>query len=282
MSKKTRRSLARALPYFLVTLGALVMVYPLIWLVFSSFKPNEEIFSSTALLPEHFTLDGYVNGWKSSGKYTFSTYFANTFALVIPTVLLTLASSSLVAFGFARFTFPGSRLFFGLMIATMMLPSSVMLVPRYILYRDLSWLDTYMPFYAPALLATNAFFIFMFVQFFRGLPRELDESARMDGCSSLVLFLKIIAPLSKPAFFSAAMFQTMWSWNDFFNPLIYINSVSKYTISLGLRMSMDVNVQVTWSNILAMALVSILPLVLLFFFAQKYFVEGISTTGLKG
>ncbi len=268
--------------YIVLTIGALVMIYPLIWLFFSSFKPGNEIFSTSSLLPSKFTLDGYINGWKGGGQYTFGAYMLNTFRMVIPVVLCTVFSAALVGFGFARFEFPLKKLCFALMIATMMLPSSVMLIPRYIMYRDLGWLNTYLPFIMPNLFATSAFFIFMFVQFFRGLPRELDESARIDGCGSLRLFAAIILPLSKPAVFSAAMFQFMWTWNDFFGPLIYINSVKKYPLALGIRMSMDVNASIDWNNILAMALISILPLVLLFFFAQKYFVEGVATTGLKG
>lgn len=279
---RDKKSAKTAAAYVVITLGGIIMLYPLIWLFFSTFKPNEEIFATANLLPVNFTLDGYRNGWQGSGQYTFTTFFKNTFLLVIPVVFCTLLSCSVVAFGFARFDFPLKKLFFGLMLTTMMLPNSVMLIPRYIMYRQMGWLDTYLPFFIPNLFATSAFFIFMFVQFFRSLPKELDESAKIDGCNSVILFVKIIAPLSKPAFFSAAMFQTMWTWNDFFNPLIYINSVSKYPLALGLRMSMDVNVTISWNNILAMALLSILPLVILFFAAQKYFVEGIATTGMKG
>lgn len=268
--------------YLLVTLGALFMVCPLIWLFFATFKTNNEIFSTASLLPSSFSLEGYRNGWKGSGQYTFTTYFLNTFKMVLPMVLFTVFSSAIVAYGFARFRFWGKKFFFGLMICTMMLPSSVMLIPRYVMFRDMGWLDTYMPFIVPCMFAGTPFFVFMLVQFFRGVPRELDESASIDGCSSLHIFISIMLPLSKPALFSVAMFQFMWAWNDFFNPLIYINSVNSYPLALGLRMTMDTNASVSWNNILAMAFVSMMPLVLLFFFAQKYFVEGIATTGMKG
>ena len=265
----------------LVTLGAFIMLYPLIWLILATFKDNNAIFSTARLFPASFSFDAYINGWKGSGQYTFTTYFMNTFKLVLPMVLFTVMSSALVAYGFARFNFPGRKWLFGLMIATLMLPSSVLLVPRYVMFRDLGWLDTYLPLIVPTMFGLP-FFIFMLVQFFRGIPRELSEAATMDGCGSLRFFASILLPLSKPALFSAAMFQFMWSWNDFFTPYIYINSVKNYPLALGLRMTIDTNAAVSWNNILAMAVVSILPMMLLFFFAQKYFVEGIATTGIKG
>lgn len=277
--KQSKSSLI--ISYTLVTLGALVMIYPLIWLFFATFKNNNEIFSTASLFPSSFSMDAYRNGWKGSGQYTFTTYFLNTFRMVIPIVLFTVVSSAVVAYGFARFKFIGKKPLFGLMLTTLMLPSSVMLIPRYVMFRDMGWLDTYLPFIVPAMFGTP-FFIFMLVQFFRGIPRELDESATMDGCNSLRIFISILLPLSKPALFSVAMFQFMWAWNDFFTPFIYINSVKKYPLALGLRMTIDTNSAVSWNNILAMAMVSIMPMVLLFFFAQKYFVEGIATTGIKG
>lgn len=258
-----------------------VMLYPLIWMVFASFKTNAEIFEAS-LIPSVWTLDGYKNGWKGTGQYTFATFFKNTFLMVLPMVAFTVISASFVAFGFARFKFWGKKFFFAVMIGCMMLPNAVMIIPRYIMYRDMGWLDSYLPFIVPCMFGGSSFFIFMFIQFFRGIPKELDESAYVDGCGALILYAKIIMPLAKPAVFSAMIFQFMWSWNDFFGPLLYINNVKKYPLALGLRMSMDVNMSVSWNNIVAMAIVSVLPLVVLFFCAQKYFVEGVAATGIKG
>ena len=276
-----RKRTGRIISYLVLILVAVVMLYPLSWMFFASFKNNDEIFLAS-LLPSVWTLDGYINGWQGSGQYTYGTFFKNTFVMVIPMVLFTVISSSFVAFGFARFKFFGKRFFFAVMMGCMMLPNAVMIIPRYIMYRDMKWLDSYLPFIIPCLFGGGSFFIFMFIQFFRGIPRELDESAYVDGCSSFMVYLKIIMPLAKPAVFSAMIFQFMWSWNDFMGPLLYINSVKKYPLALGLRMSMDVNMSVSWNNIIAMALVSTLPLILLFFCAQKYFVEGIAATGIKG
>lgn len=268
--------------HLVLMLVGLALIWPLLWLVFASFKPNGEIFTSVALFPKEWSMAGYIDGWQGSGKYTFTHFTINTFKLVIPTVLLTVTSCALVAYGFARFKFKGKNVLFSLMLATLMLPDSVIIIPRYLIFRDLGMLNSYGPFYLPALLACYPFFIYMMVQFLRGIPRELDESAKIDGCNSLAILIRILLPLMKPALFSAGLFQTMWVWNNFMNPLIYINDVAKYPYALGLRMCMDVDSAIPWNEILAMSMVTILPLVLLFFFAQKYFVEGIATSGLKG
>lgn len=279
---KTFRVAKTTLHYaFLILLG-LVLVFPLIYMVSSSFKPNNEIFASSRILPETFTLDGYINGWRGAGQYTFGKYMGNSFWLTIPCVLFTILSSSLVAYGFSRFEFPGKKFFFSLMMALMMLPSAVLIVPRYLLYMRLDWINSYLPFWIPALFATSSFFIYMFVQFFRGLPMDLDEAATIDGCGSFAVFTHILLPLCKPAVISAAIFQFIWTWNDFMSQYIYISSVSKYTVSLGLRMAIDGTSRIDWSNVLAMSVVSMIPSTLVFLFLQKYFVEGIATSGLKG
>ena len=279
MKKKT---LSKTLTYIFMAAFGVLMVYPMIWLFFSTFKTNAEIFGSPSLLPSSFDWSGYINGWRGNGKITYLTYFKNTFLIVIPVVLFTVASSSFVAYGFARFSFPFKKVLFSILIATLMLPNAVIIIPRYTLFNQLHWLNTYQVFYIPALLACYPFFIYQLIQFFRGVPRDLDESAYMDGCGTFRVFWNILLPLMKPALFSAGLFQFLWTWNDFMNPLIFINSVHKYPLSLALRMSLDIGVNIAWNQVLAMALVSVLPLVILFFMAQKYFVEGIATTGLKG
>ncbi|WP_246302800.1 carbohydrate ABC transporter permease [Paenibacillus plantarum] len=265
-----------------LTISALIMVYPLIWLFFASFKPNNEIFGSLQLLPKQFVWNSYTNGWKGSGQFTFGVFLLNTIKMVVPVVAFTVISSTIVAYGFARFQFALKNVFFAIMISTLMLPNAVIIIPRFILFKEFGWLNSYLPFTMPALFACYPFFIFMMVQFFRGLPRELDESATIDGCNSFGILTKILMPLCKPAIFSSAIFQFIWTWNDFFNSLIYINSVKKFTLALGLRMSLDVSSAAKWNEVMAMSMVAIIPCVIIFFFSQKYFVEGIATTGLKG
>lgn len=268
--------------YLIIAIVGTVLLYPIIWMFFAAFKTNDEIFGSLKLLPESFSPQHFINGWKGTGKITYTNFFINTFVLVLPTTFLTVISSALVAYGFARFKFPGKNMLFGVLIATLMLPNSVIIIPRYALYNEFNWINTYAPFYAPALLACYPFFTYMLIQFLRGLPKELDESAYIDGCGTLRTFTQVLLPLMKPALFSAGLFQFLWTYNDYFNSLIFINSVKKFPISLALRMSLDAESVVQWGKLMAMAFVAVLPVMILFFAAQKYFVEGIATSGLKG
>lgn len=280
--KKTKRTAKSILSYLVIAVIGLVLLYPILWMFFAAFKTNDEIFGSTRLLASQYSLKNFIDGWKGSGTMTYAVYFWNTFLLVIPVTLLTLVSSTLVAYGFARFNFPFKKALFSLLIATLMLPNAVIIIPRYTLFAKFGWIDTYIPFYALAALACYPFFIFMLVQFLRGIPRDLDESAYIDGCGTFRTLMQIILPLMKPSLFSAALFQFMWTYNDYFNSLIFINSGKKYTVSLALRLSLDSESVINWGKIMATSFVVVLPLILLFFMAQKYFVEGIATSGLKG
>ncbi len=281
MTKKQKKRINMVFTYLIIVVIGFLMLYPIIWMFFATFKTNEEIFGNTAMLPASFSFQNYIDGWNGT-VIPYTRYFINTALLVLPTTIFTLVSCSLVAYGFARFRFPGKKILFAILIATLMLPNSVIIIPRYTLFNKFHWLDSYLPFYVPALLACYPFFIYQLIQFMRGLPRELDESAYIDGCGTFRVFYRILLPLMKPALFSAALFQFMWTYNDYFNSLIYINSVKKYTVSLALRLSLDAESVVVWGKVLAMAFVAVLPLIVLFFAAQKYFVEGIATSGLKG
>lgn len=278
---KKKKLFSLSISYLLLILLAIVMIYPLIWMVGAAFKSNEEIFGTIGVLPKNPVYGAFAAGWKGTGQYGFSTFLLNSFKLVIPTVLFTVISSVLVAYGFSRFNFPLKKMLFMLMLSTLMLPSIVLIIPRYIFFKNFGWLDSYLPFTIPALLACNSFFTYMMCQFFRGLPLELDESAKMDGCNSLVILVRILLPLCKAAIFSVMVFQFVWTWNNFLEVLIYVNSISKYPVALGLRLTMDIGSEFDWNQIMAMSLVAIAPPVLLFIVAQKYFVEGIATTGMK-
>lgn len=259
-----------------------VMLYPLAWIVSASFKENTEIFNSMSLIPDNFSLDAFVEGWKGSGQYTFTTFYKNTFIIVVPSVIFTLISSTLTAYGFARFNFVFKKILFAIMIATLMLPETTLMIPRYMLFNELGWLNSCFPFWIPAIFATKSFFIYMMIQFMRGIPRDLDEAAYIDGCNVWQTLTKIIAPLCAPALFSAGIFQFMWLWNDFLNQLLYINSVKLYPISLALKMSLDAQSAVNWNQIMAMSVVSMIPPIIVYFVGQKYLVEGTTTAGLKG
>jgi oligogalacturonide transport system permease protein len=265
----------------LIAVG-LLMLYPLLWMVGGAFKPNHEIFSSIGFIPHSPTLEGFARGWQTSTEYTFARYLFNTFAIIIPKVVVTVISSVLVAFGFARFNVPGKRVLFALLIATILLPKSVLLVPQYLMFREMGWLDTFLPLYVPSAFATEGFFVFMIIQFMRSFPREMEEAAVMDGCNSLQVLWHVVVPVIMPAIISVALFQFMWSMNDFLSPLIYLSSVEKYPVALALKLSIDVTEATSWNQILAMSTIALLPSVVLFFAAQKYFVEGITVGSVKG
>ena len=282
MSKALKTALIRHL--ILIAVG-IVLIYPVVFLIFASFKDTNEIFTSTSLLPKVWHPENYVNGWQSgaTGSVTYTNFFLNTFKLVLPVVFFTVISCTVTAYGFARFDFPMKKILFPVLISTLMLPNTVIIIPRFMLFKSLGWLDSYYPFLVPAMFAVYPFFIFMIIQFLRGIPTSLDESAKMDGCSSLQILTHILVPLLKPALFSAGLFQFLWTWNDFYNQFIFINTPKKFTLSLGLRLSIDASTEaVKWNEVMAMSVCSIIPLFLLFFCAQKYFVDGIATSGIKG
>jgi multiple sugar transport system permease protein len=266
---------------FVILLG-LVMLYPIIWLVVSSFKPSYLIFSDLSLWPKEVTLDNYTKGWSGLSKSGFGTFIGNSMMLGLICVVGNLFSCSMAAYAFGRLNFSGKKLWFALMMVTIMLPHHVTVIPQYVLFFKMGWVDTFGPLFVPKLLATEAFFIFLMVQFIRGLPRDLDESARIDGCGTIQIYWRIVMPLAFPALITTAIFTFIWTWDDFFSQLLYLNSPGKYTVPLGLRLFMDSSGESNWGPMFAMSAVSLLPSLIIFFSLQRYFVEGISTTGIKG
>ncbi|OHV76937.1 carbohydrate ABC transporter permease [Rhizobium sp. LCM 4573] len=268
--------------YVLLFSVGLVMLYPLIWLVGASFKTNSEIFAGAGFLPESPTLDGYIKGWQTSTPYTFGRFFWNSFLIILPKVIGTAISCTMAAYAFARFEFPLKKIFFVSVIAILLLPNVVTRIPQYILFRDLGWLDSFLPLWVPSAMAGDAFFVFMLVQFLRSLPRDMEEAARVDGANSLQTLVYIVVPMLAPALISVCLFQFMWTMNDFLGPLIYLSSVDKYPVSLALKLSIDTTEAFEWNRILAMSVLTITPALIVFFAAQRYFIEGISAGGVKG
>ncbi|GHV88165.1 sugar ABC transporter permease [Spirochaetia bacterium] len=266
---------------FIIALG-IGMLYPVIWLIAASFKAGNTIFSDPSLIPKAVTLQNYVKGWDGIGIVTFGAFFRNSFLIGILCVIANAIFCSLTAYAFARLEFVGKKIWFAIMMVTLMLPAHVTTIPRYIIFRSFGWIDTYMPLIVPKLFATDAFFIFLLVQFIRGLPKDLDESARIDGCSKFGIFTRIIVPLTVPAIITTVLFTFLWTWDDFFNQLLYLNSPEKYTVPMGLRLFIDSSGMSSWGSMFAMAVVSLVPSFVLFFSLQKYFVQGIATTGIKG
>lgn len=277
-----REKVSRVVRYVVLIFVGLLMLYPLAWMFSASFKPNHEIFTTLGLWPAHATWDGFINGWKTGTEYHFGHYMLNTFKYVIPKVVLTIISSTIVAYGFARFEIPWKKFWFATLITTMLLPSTVLLIPQYLMFREMGMLNSYLPLYLPLAFATQGFFVFMLIQFLRGVPRDMEEAAQIDGCNSIQVLWYVVVPILKPAIISVALFQFMWSMNDFIGPLIYVYSVDKYPIALALKMSIDVTEGAPWNEILAMASISILPSIIVFFLAQRYFVQGVTSSGIKG
>ena len=287
IAQKNRRKInfeiGVVLRYFLLTAVALLMLYPIFWLIGASFKSNADIFSSIGFWPKSIDFTPYIKGWQTGTEYTFTTYFMNTFEIIIPKVVFTVISCTLTAYAFARFDFPYKKILFSLLISTLFLPQVVTRIPLYLLWKELGMLDTYVPLVANTVFAQEPFFVFMLVQFLRSVPRDFDEAAVIDGCNSFQILTKILLPVLRPSIVTVALFQFIWSMNDFLGPLIYISSVDKYPVAIALKMAMDTSAGVTpWNQIIAMSLIGLLPSVILFFAASKQFVDGMSAGGIKG
>jgi len=269
--------------YLLLTAGAVVMIYPLLWLVGASFKSNDEIFSSPWFIPSSFDLSVYARAWKTVTPHSMGHYFLNTFLIIIPKTVFAVISSVLVAYGFARFDFPLKKLFFALLLGTMFMPAIVTVMPLYLMWSAAGLHDTYVPLTLPSLFAAEGAFVFMLVQFFKGVPKEFDEAARLDGCGNIQLLVYILAPCIRPVIVSIAVFTFLWTMNDFLTPLIMISSVEKYPLSLILRLSADSTGDgYEQRKIIAMSVIGLIPSIAVFAAAQKKFISGITAGGLSG
>ncbi len=279
-TSRWRKRLFSILAHVLLVGASILMLYPLLWMLSASFRPGNEIFSSSSLWPSAWSLDAYFRGWNGL-QISFSTFFLNSFIIATLCVIGNLMACSLAAFAFARLQFWGRRFWFAMMLMTLMLPYQVTLIPQYVLFLNIGWVDTFLPLVVPKFLAADAFFIFLMVQFFRGIPRELDEAAMMDGCSPWRIYWKIMLPLSVPVLATAAIFTFIWTWDDFFGPLIYLNDMRQYTVMLGLRTLTDSTAESDWGGLFAMSVLSLVPIFLFFLMFQRLLIEGIATTGMK-
>jgi multiple sugar transport system permease protein len=278
--RQVRQALRRGAKHALLILGVLTTLYPVLWMVVSSLRPDGEIFGNPSLLLTTLHVENYTYGWTALGR-PFSAYLLNSALVVIGSIIGNLVSCSMAAYAFARLRFRFQRPAFAYMLITIMLPVHVVIVPQYILWAQAGLVNSFLPLIVPKLLATDAFFIFLMVQFIRGLPRELDEAARIDGAGHGRIFFLIILPLMKPALATTAIFTFIWTWNDFFSQLIYLTDPQLYTVPIALRSFIDAQSTSSFGGMFAMSVVTIVPLVLAFALGQKYLVQGIATTGLK-
>lgn len=285
MTKETKRKISTFLRYFVLIAVGFVMVYPLIWMVGATFKTNNEIFSSIGFIPKEPTLDGYKNAMKSyGGDINLVKAMINTYSIVISKVVFTIISATITAYGFARFEFKGKGILFAVLMSTLFLPQVVLNVPQYIMFNKFGWINHpwYLALIVPTIFATDTYFVFMLIQFLRNIPRELEEAAKIDGCSSIRTLWYVIVPMLKPSIVSCALFQFMWSSNDFMGPLLYVNTPARYPASIFVKMSMDGDTGFDWNRVLAMSLISIIPSLIVFFLAQDSFIDGIAAGGVKG
>jgi multiple sugar transport system permease protein len=271
------RSVAKHTGLILLTL---VMLYPVIWMVVSSLRPGDEIFRSPGLIPDGLEFSNYTEGWNALSS-PFGHYLINSAIVVLGCIIGNLVSCSMAAYAFARLEFTGKKLWFAIMLGTIMLPIHVIIVPQYVMFSQFGWINTFLPLIVPKLLATDAFFVFLMVQFIRGLPRELDEAARIDGAGHPRIFLQVILPLMLPALATTTIFTFIWTWNDFFSQLIYLTDPEMYTVPVALRSYVDATVSTSWGSMFAMSVVSLLPIFLAFLVGQRFLIKGIATTGIK-
>ncbi|NLS84595.1 MAG: carbohydrate ABC transporter permease [Ruminococcaceae bacterium] len=278
----TKRKINMVIYHILVCGFGLVMIYPLIWMIFSSFKESSLVMTTvTQLFPTEWKLSNYITGWKGFGGISFATFFKNSFIITILSTIGGVVSSTIVAFGFSRLKFKGRSIWFMLMLLTMMMPSQVLMIPQYIIFNKIGWVNTMLPIVVPEWFG-KAFFIFLVMQFISGIPRELDEAARIDGCSTYKIFGKIIVPLVRPAMVTCAIFAFYWKWDDYMSSLIYLNSPTKFTVSIALKNFTDPTSVSDYGAMFAMCVLSLVPIIVIFLLLQKYIVDGIATSGLKG
>ena len=278
--KKSRERRAAVIKHIFLLAFSLLMIYPLLWMFASSLKPENEIFGQLSIWPSEFLWKNYPEGWNGL-VVSFSTFFKNSIFVTVMAVIGNVISSSFAAYAFARLRFRGRNILFALMMMTLMIPYHVVLIPQYIIFLKAGWVNTYLPLIVPKFLAGEAFFIFLMVQFFRQLPRELDEAAMIDGCSPFKIYRAIIMPLSLPALATAAIFSFIWTWEDFLPPLIYLNDIKDYTVPLALRMFLAQDSVSEFGQMFAMSILSILPILVFFIIFQKFIIRGIAMSGFK-
>ena len=279
MKLSTAHKIGRFFQYFVLILVGVIMIYPLVWMVGATFKSNAEIFAGIGFLTANPTLQGYIDAVTQNygGDISIWRAFINTYSFVIPKVIFTVISSVIAAYGFSRFKFKGRDMLFGIMISTLFLPQVVLNVPQYLMYNSFGWINSpfYLPLWVPTLFATETYFVYQLVQFMRSIPHDLDEAAAIDGCGPVKILYKIIAPMLSPSLVACGLFQFMWSCNDYMGPLLYVQTPSKYPMSIFVKLSMDADSGFNWNRILALSLISIIPQLVVFFCAQDAFMYRI-------
>ena len=259
-----------------------IVLYPLLWLFFSTFKPNAEFGQNPGLLPQSPTFENYGKVMEGIAGVPLWRFFVNSLILAVSAVVGTVFSSALAAYAFARVQFKGLGILFAAMIGTLLLPVHVLIIPQYIIFNKLELVDTFVPLILPKFLATEAFFVFLIVQFIRQMPRDMDEAARIDGAGHFRIFWSIILPLIKPALITCAIFAFIWTWNDFLGPLLYLTSPDNYPLPIALRLYNDQTSSSDYGATVTASFIALIPILLFFIVFQRFLVDGVATQGLKG
>lgn len=270
-----------ALRQVALAVGALAMLYPILWMVSASFKPTVEVFSNPSLIPQNPTFDNYIDGWFGV-EINFDVYLINSLIVCVLAVIGNVVTCSMAAYAFGRLDFRFRGIAFATMLITIMLPFHAVLIPQYSLFNALGWIDSFLPLVVPKFLAVDSFFIFLMVQFIRGIPRELDEAAEIDGAGPIRRYFSILLPLLSPALVTTGIFTFVWTYDDLFSQMIYLSDRWLQTVPVGLRSFLDATSASNWGSMLAMSVLSLIPVVVLFFVFQKRLVEGVSAGGIKG
>ena len=278
-----RRSAVKSVIFhtFVIAISA-VILYPALWMLMSSLKPTSEIIGNISLIPENASFDNFAKALSGIGGVSFWTFFMNSLILAVSSVVGVVLSSTITAYAFARVNFPGRQVWFALMIATLLLPFHVVIIPQYIIFNELGLVNTFVPLLIGKFFAAEAFFVFLMVQFMRNLPRELDEAARIDGAGHIRIFGSIMLPLMKPPIMTASIFAFIWSWNDFFGPLLYLKKPDLFSLPIALRLYVDQTSVSDYGAQMAMAVLALIPVLLFFIVFQRFIVDGVATQGLKG
>lgn len=281
--RRVKRKTINTIIWFVV-LAALtaIVLYPLVWLLFATFKPSSEFGQNPGLMPDNPTVDNYFKVVEGIAGTPLWRFFANSLFIAVMAVIGTLFSSALAAYAFARVQFKGVGILFAAMIGTLLLPFHVVIIPQYIMFQKLELVDTYWPLILPKFLATEAFFVFLIVQFIRNIPRDMDEAAKIDGAGHWRTFFSIILPLIKPALITSAIFTFIWTWNDFLGPLLYVNSPEQYPLPIALRLYNDQTSTSDYGATVAVSFLALVPILIFFIVFQRFLVDGVATQGLKG
>ncbi|SDR08525.1 carbohydrate ABC transporter permease [Thermostaphylospora chromogena] len=278
-----KTSVPKTVAWHVISVLLLVIVlYPLVWLIGGSFKESNEIVGSIDPFPVRPIVDNYISAVEGIAGIPATSFFLNSLIISALTVVGVVLSCSLAAYSFARLRFRGRNVMFAMMIATLLLPFHVMLIPQYIIFNNLGLVNTYVPLILPKFLAVDAFFVFLFVQFMRGIPKELDEAAKIDGAGHWLIFWRVLMPLARPAVITASIFAFIWSWNDFLGPLVYISDPERYPLPLALQLYIDQEQFSDYGAMIAMSMLSLVPILLFFLAFQRFLVQGVATSGMKG